>query len=105
MKTLPRIRTGFEPPKNIFKDTDKDGAWDALDCQPRNPRKQGVLGHAVGTYLRKKKGIVGRAARGYEEYQKGNYNVKRLLSCEPHIENNIESWIIKYAEKMEQQKH
>ncbi len=36
-----------------------------------------------------------------EEYKKGNYNMKQLLSSEVHIENNIESWIIEYAEKME----
>jgi len=40
-----------------------------------------------------------------EEYKNGNYNMRQLLSSEPHIENNIESWIIEYAEKMEQQKN
>lgn len=40
-----------------------------------------------------------------EEYKKGNYNMKQLLSSEVHIENNIESWIIEYAEKTEQQKN
>ena len=39
-----------------------------------------------------------------EEYKKDNYNMKRLLDSEVHIENNIESWIIEYAENMEQQK-
>ena len=36
-----------------------------------------------------------------EEYKNGNYNMKQLLRSEVHIENNIESWIIEYAEKME----
>ncbi len=40
-----------------------------------------------------------------EEYKKGNYNMKQLLGSEVHIENNVESWIIEYAEKMEQQKN
>jgi len=40
-----------------------------------------------------------------EEYKNGNYNMKQLLSSEVHIENNIESWIIEYAEKMELQKN
>jgi hypothetical protein len=40
-----------------------------------------------------------------EEYKNGNYNIKQLLSSEVHIENNIESWIIEYAEKMEQKEN
>ena len=40
-----------------------------------------------------------------EEYKKGNYTIKRLFDTHPHIENNIESWIIEYAEKMEQMKN
>ena len=40
-----------------------------------------------------------------EEYKNGNYNMKQLLSSEPHIESNIESWVIEYAEKMELQKN
>ena len=48
---------------------------------------------------------VSRITRIIEEYKKGNYNMKRLLGNEVHIENNMESWIIEYAEKMEQQKN
>lgn len=40
-----------------------------------------------------------------EEYKNGNYNMKQLLRSEVHIENNIESWIIEYAEKMELQRN
>lgn len=40
-----------------------------------------------------------------EEYRNSNYNVKRLLKCEPHIENNIESWIIEYATRIEHQQN
>jgi len=40
-----------------------------------------------------------------EEYQNGNYNMKQLLCNEAHIENNMESWVIEYAEKMEPQKN
>jgi hypothetical protein len=40
-----------------------------------------------------------------EEYKKGNYTVKRLFDTQPHIENNIESWIIEYAENMERMKN
>ncbi len=36
-----------------------------------------------------------------EEYKKGNYNMKQLLGSEVHIEDNIESWTIEYAEKTE----
>ena len=39
-----------------------------------------------------------------EEYRQNNYNAKRLLDSEPHIENNIESWIIEYAERIEKQR-
>jgi len=35
-----------------------------------------------------------------EEYKNVNYNMKQLLASEVHIESNIESWIIGYAEKM-----
>ena len=31
--------------------------------------------------------------------------MKQLLGSEVHIENNIESWIIEYAEKMELQQN
>lgn len=40
-----------------------------------------------------------------EEYKNGNYNMRQLLCDEVHIENNIESWIIEYAENMELQKN
>jgi len=40
-----------------------------------------------------------------EEYKNGNYNMKQLLRSEPHIENNIELWIIEYTKKMELQKN
>ena len=40
-----------------------------------------------------------------EEYKNSNYNMKRLLGCEAQIENNMESWMIEYAEKMELQKN
>jgi hypothetical protein len=40
-----------------------------------------------------------------EEYKNDNYNTKQLLGSEVHIENNIESWIIEYAENMELQKN
>lgn len=40
-----------------------------------------------------------------EEYKKGNYNMKQLLGSELHIESNIESWIIEYAEKTEHHKN
>lgn len=40
-----------------------------------------------------------------EEYKKENYTVKRLFDTQPHIENNIESWIIEYAENMEPMKN
>ena len=40
-----------------------------------------------------------------EEYKKGNYNMKQLLGSEVHIENDVESWIIEYAEKTEHQKN
>jgi len=40
-----------------------------------------------------------------EEYKNGNYNMKQLLCHEAHIENNMESWVIEYAEKMEPQKN
>lgn len=36
---------------------------------------------------------------------RGNYNMKQLLGSEVHIESNIESWIIEYAEKTEQHKN
>lgn len=38
-----------------------------------------------------------------DEYRKTNYNMNYLLTSQPHIESNIESWIIEYAVKMEQQ--
>lgn len=37
-----------------------------------------------------------------EEYRKGNYNMRRLFETHPHIENNVETWIIENAQKMEQ---
>jgi hypothetical protein len=40
-----------------------------------------------------------------EEYRKGNYNMKRLFETHPHIENNVEAWIIEYAQNMEQMKN
>lgn len=38
-----------------LKDTDKDGVPDGLDCQPRNPKKQGII-HTIGKRLAKKAG-------------------------------------------------
>jgi hypothetical protein len=38
-------------------------------------------------------------------YWKRHYTVKRLFDTQPHIENNIESWIIEYAENMERMKN
>ena len=40
-----------------------------------------------------------------EEYKKGNYNMKRLFETHPHIEHNVEAWIIEYAQNMEQMKN
>lgn len=31
-------------PKRKLKDTDKDGVPDKFDCEPKNPKKHGVLG-------------------------------------------------------------
>ncbi len=55
--------------KNPFGDKDKDGMMNVTDCKPRNPNKQGFLGEATRGYLAKRKGIVGSAARKYEEYR------------------------------------
>lgn len=57
--------------RHPFKDSDKDGVNDFADCQPHNPRKQGALSYAAGKFLRKRKGIIGRAAKTYAEYKKG----------------------------------
>jgi len=64
--------------RDPFGDKDKDRMMNVTDCQPHNPRKQGVLGHAVGKYLRKRKGIIGRAAKSYAEYKKGAPERERL---------------------------
>jgi len=68
-------------------------------------KQKGMTTEQIAFATGRTKRLIKEYEQIIEEYQKGNYNVKRLLSCEPHIENNIESWIIKYAEKMEQQKH
>jgi len=57
--------------RNPMKDSDKDGVNDFADCEPHNPKKQGPLAYAAAKYLEKRKGIVGKAARGYAEYKKG----------------------------------
>ena len=66
--------------RHPFKDSDRDGVNNFSDCQPNNPNKQGPLAYAAGKYLRKKKGLIGKAARGYAEYRKEAPQREQALS-------------------------
>ena len=54
-------------------------------------------------------GRTSRLIREYEqiieEYRTTNYNMERMLNDGPHVENNIEEWIIDYAVKMDDQQN
>ena len=49
-----------------MRDSDKDGVIDMLDCEPYNPKKQGIL-HDVGKWAARKVGVR-KAERWTGEY-------------------------------------
>jgi len=46
--------------KRVARDSDKDGLMDMLDCQPHNPKKQGVI-HNIRASIAEKRGNSERA--------------------------------------------
>ncbi len=50
-------------------------------------------------------GITKRLVKEYEliidEFDGNQYNNDDLLDCEPHVENNIESWIMEYTNRIQ----
>lgn len=55
----------------IFRDTDRDGVIDILDCRPRDPRKQHIRpSHAMRERLKKLPIYVGTEEEEEEEYLK-----------------------------------
>lgn len=67
--------------------------------------QKGMSNEQIAFATGRTKRLIGEYQQIIEEYGKGNYNMKRLLSSEVHIENNIESWIIEYAGRIEQHKN
>jgi len=44
------IRQAKSPYRKMFKDYDRDGVLNVYDCQPKNPRKQGVVDYIAKRY-------------------------------------------------------
>lgn len=60
----------------MFADTDKDGFPNPVDCNNRNPNKQGFVGHLVKKGLKRIPGVK-RVVSEYETYKSGEPERKR----------------------------
>jgi molybdenum-dependent DNA-binding transcriptional regulator ModE len=67
-------------------------------------KQKGMSTEEIAFATDKSRRLINEYQQIIEEYRENNYNAKRLLDFEPHIENNIESWIIEYAERIEKQR-
>ncbi len=63
-----------------MRDSDKDGVIDMLDCEPYNPKKQGIL-HDVGKWAARKVGVR-KAERWIGEKGKEADEIKKVRSAE-----------------------